>query len=271
MVQINTYVKAESSSKMETIKLNTEFKKTSKTKLKGFQKMKEPQMFGRPKKPMNAFFLWMSYEEIRKKVQKMTIDESEEYQKGALYKTASTMWAEVDLDTNEKYEKLSVKDQARYKIEYRDWLEEGGDAAVKQAKHDRKEDRKKAKMDRIVAARGHKCTKCEFHGSANIYLIRHMKNVHGSEELYRKCELCSYNTEVKHDLKRHIQEIHLKIGLTCDECGLTTKRKIQLKRHTLAVHQGIALICDMCSFKCTQLSSLRQHTKSNHVKILCDK
>ena len=232
--------------------------------------MKEPQLIGRPKKPMNAFFLWMSYEEIRKKIQKMTIDESQEYQKGGIYQKASTMWAEVDFDTREKYEKLSLKDQARYKIEYRDWLEGGGEAAVKQAKHDRKADMKQAKMDRIVAARGHKCTKCEFHGSANIYPLRHMKNVHGSEELYSKCELCSYKTELKHKLKEHIQNTHLKRKHTCDECGHQTIRKSLLKRHALAVHQGIAFTCDMCSFECIQLYSLRQHTKSNHKEIVCD-
>ena len=116
IVKINKHFKTEYSSNKEIRKFNTGFKKTSKTKLKVFQKMKEPQMFGRPKKPMNAFFLWMSYEEIRKKIKKMAIDESDEYQKGAFYKKASTMWAELDLETKEKYEKLNVDDQAHCPI-----------------------------------------------------------------------------------------------------------------------------------------------------------
>ena len=47
------------------------------------------------------------------------------------------MWANIDSETWEKYKTRSWEDWQKYKVEYREWFEKGGEAAVEQAKQDR--------------------------------------------------------------------------------------------------------------------------------------
>ena len=347
-------------------------KKTSKSMRKMKTVLKKTLLARKPKVPLPPFILW-NMDERRKKIQegrkainakegKMSTKMSREDEREELKES----WAKIDSETLEKYKIIFREDQKRYNVEYREWFENGGEAALEHAKCVMKEaseqDKNNSKawkkgsinsnsmiddditftrrpgdlvyfgpkaavketkilapinrqkggtidskrMYKVLEKSGggllfeckicgekrtqsknmvshllniheynhveefviKKCTKCEFNSRSKVYLVRHMKNVHGSEELYSKCKLCPYKTEMS--LREHMEEVHLKLGHTCDQCGHKSRRKSYLRRHKQTSHQGIVFSCDMCSFTYTQLYTLRNHTRNIHEDIVCD-
>merc|ERR1712105_184269 len=95
-----------------------------------------------PKRPMSAYFLWMSEEgreAAKKKLGEVGVAE--------ISKSCGEMWRNIDEKTKKKYEKKQAELKKKYDIEYPLWLENGGkellDAAKKEKKE--KEAKKKAK------------------------------------------------------------------------------------------------------------------------------
>ena len=68
------------------------------------------------------------------------------------------------------------------------------------------------------------------------YLSKHHKNVH-SEATYN-CNECEESFKLKYNLKRHIENIHLKVECCCEICGTggkdsSTLSEIYLTKLTL--------------------------------------
>ena len=94
----------------------------------------------------------------------------------------------------------------------------------------------------------HKSAKCAFVGGQFIKLVRYMKIVHNSIELYSKCKLCTFKTETSYALNKHVNDVHLKITSVCDQCGYKARRMSTIKTHKLTAHEGMVFSCDLCSF-----------------------
>ena len=110
----------------------------------------------------------------------------------------------------------------------------------------------------------HKCTKCAFVSGQFIKFVKHMKNVHNSEELYSNCQLCSFKTETIYELNKHINFVHLKIRSVCDQCGYKARRMSDIKTHKLTAHEGMVFFCDLCSFTTKSERTIFTHTKNVH-------
>jgi hypothetical protein len=81
------------------------------------------------------------------------------------------------------------------------------------------------------------------------------------------CKFCpNKHFNRKHDLKRHIQCVHLcEREFTCDRCKFNFKRKSHLEFHIKAVHeQSIRLGCHVCGKTYVSASSLKKHIVSLH-------
>merc|ERR1711881_80904 len=84
-------------------------------------------------KPMSAYFLWLN-EEGRHQIK----EENPGSAVTEVCKKAGEMWKEISSDTKEKYEKKNKEAKEAYEIEYKNWLNDGGEAALEQAKKDKK-------------------------------------------------------------------------------------------------------------------------------------
>ena len=118
--------------------------------------VKASQIEGMPKRPMSAYFLWMS-EEGRAAAQKKLGDCGV----AEVSKCCGEMWRSIDEKTKKKYEKKQAELKKKYDVEYPAWLENGGQALVDAAKKAKKEkkDKKKAKeakAAKAAAAKGKK-------------------------------------------------------------------------------------------------------------------
>merc|ERR1712045_996183 len=112
--------------------------------------VKASQIEGMPKRPMSAYFLWMS-EEGRAAAQKKLGDCGV----AEISKCCGEMWRNIDEKSKKKYEKKQAELKKKYDVEYPAWLENGGQALVDAAKKAKKE-KKKAKAAKAAAAKGKK-------------------------------------------------------------------------------------------------------------------
>ena len=54
-------------------------------------------------------------------------------------------WRNIDEKVKKKYEKMQEEAKKKYEVEYKEWLENGGEEALKQAKDDKKKTTKSRK------------------------------------------------------------------------------------------------------------------------------
>ena len=106
--------------------------------------VKASKIEGMPKRPMSAYFLWMS-EEGRAAAKK----ELGEVGVAEISKECGVMWKQVDESTKKKYEKKQAELKQKYDVEYPKWLESGGKELLDAAKKETKA--KKAKKDAKAA------------------------------------------------------------------------------------------------------------------------
>ena len=109
--------------------------------------VKASKIEGMPKRPMSAYFLWMS-EEGRAAAKK----ELGEVGVAEISKECGVMWKQVDESTKKKYEKKQAELKKKYDIEYPKWLEDGGKELLDAAKKEKKA--KKAKKAAKAAGKG---------------------------------------------------------------------------------------------------------------------
>jgi len=127
---------AKKAAKAEKKAKKAERKKSSAPREKkegGERRKKKTKLPGQPKKPMSAYFLWLN-EEGRHQIK----EENPGIAVTEVSKKAGEMWKEISSDTKEKYEKKNKEAKEAYEIEYKNWLNDGGEAALEQAKKDKK-------------------------------------------------------------------------------------------------------------------------------------
>ena len=117
----------------------------------------------------------------------------------------------------------------------------------------------------------HKCTKCKFVSGQKIEVLKHMKNVHNSKELYSKCIHCGFVGEKKAVVEEHIKVIHLNLIKTCGQCDFTAKRKHDMTKHVIFAHQGIELKCRSCTSTYKSPDAMYSHRYHYHSKKVCKK
>merc|ERR1712080_273773 len=113
-----------------------ERKKTSAPREKkegGERRKKKTKLPGQPKKPMSAYFLWLNGEG-REKIK----EENPGISVTEVSKKAGEIWGSLSSDIKEKYEKKNKEAKEAYEIEYKNWLKDGGEAAIAQAQKDKK-------------------------------------------------------------------------------------------------------------------------------------
>ena len=77
-----------------------------------------------------------------------------------------------------------------------------------------------------------------------------------------KCDLCSFETTKKDDLKRHLV-IHE--GLMCQLCDFVGYRQTVLDAHIEHVHKQVqSFKCDLCTYSTSRKIYLSRHVKSYH-------
>ena len=116
--------------------------------------VKASQIEGMPKRPMSAYFLWMS-EEGRSAAQKKL----GECGVAEISKCCGEMWRSIDEKSKKKYEKKQAELKKKYDVEYPAWLENGGQALVDAAKKAKKAKDAKKKAKAAKAAKGKKAPK----------------------------------------------------------------------------------------------------------------
>merc|ERR1712054_644540 len=79
---------------------------------------------GQPKRPMSAYFLWMNAEG-REMVKKNNPDAPIT----EVSKKCGEEWRNIDEKVKKKYEKMQEEAKKKYDIEYKEWLENGGEEA----------------------------------------------------------------------------------------------------------------------------------------------
>ena len=111
--------------------------------------VKASKVEGMPKRPMSAYFLWMSEEgreAAKKKLGEVGVAE--------ISKCCGEMWKAIDEKTKKKYEKKQAELKKKYDVEYPLWLENGGKELLDAAKKEKKE--KAAKKKAKAAGKGKK-------------------------------------------------------------------------------------------------------------------
>ena len=96
--------------------------------------VKAGKVEGMPKRPMSAYFLWMSEEgreAAKKKLGEVGVAE--------ISKCCGEMWRNIDEKTKKKYEKKQAELKKKYDIEYPLWLENGGKELLAAAKKEKKD------------------------------------------------------------------------------------------------------------------------------------
>jgi len=108
-------------------------KKTSAPTERKEKTKKKTKLPGQPKKPLSAYFMWLNTEG-REKIK--TDDPSASVTEVA--KKAGEMWQSIDEATKEKYNKKQAEAKEKYDAEYKEWLDNGGAQAMKDAQKEAK-------------------------------------------------------------------------------------------------------------------------------------
>ena len=113
--------------------------------------VKSSKIEGMPKRPMSAYFLWMSEEgreAAKKKLGEVGVAE--------ISKCCGEMWRGMDEKTKKKYEKKQAELKKKYDTEYPAWLENGGKELVEAAKKAKKDKDAKKKAKAAGKTKGKK-------------------------------------------------------------------------------------------------------------------
>lgn len=108
------------------------------------------------------------------------------------------------------------------------------------------------------------CCFCDFHTEhvtdINAHLGKHFENK------AFKCDKCSYGTNIKKCMKRHVERIHLNITKTrCELCDLRFFDKVGLKMHVMRKHTGEKPFhCHYCDYICRTKYDLGSHIGRKH-------
>ena len=60
------------------------------------------------------------------------------------------------------------------------------------------------------------------------------------------CHDCGRSFRTKGNMKKHIEEVHVKIKYPCGECSYQASQKTALRKHMLVKHAGHLMKCKYC-------------------------
>ena len=112
-----------------------------------------------------------------------------------------------------------------------------------------------------------KCYICEMSYSDNQTLKAHINFKHDGEAV--NCKHCDFKTANKFNMDRHEKTRHENNRIKCphDSCTTACATKENLKRHIDEIHLRIKKFkCEMCEYKCTQKANLKKHQKKHEKK-----
>ncbi|KAL7634767.1 UNVERIFIED_CONTAM: hypothetical protein RMT77_015144 [Armadillidium vulgare] len=102
-----------------------------------------------------------------------------------------------------------------------------------------------------------KCAHCSYESNLRSKLKRHML-IHSNVKLY-KCSDCSYECNEKGNLKTHMLTHTSTKLFKCSDCSYECNHKGSLKLHMLA-HSNVKLFnCSYCSYECNHIGNLKRH------------
>ena len=78
------------------------------------------------------------------------------------------------------------------------------------------------------------------------------------------CNLCSYKTKDKSNIKKHVLAIHFGKTYSCKFCNIKSKDQSGLKKHVEAKHEGVKYACDKCAYETSHNQQLKFHIASKH-------
>ena len=82
------------------------------------------------------------------------------------------------------------------------------------------------------------------------------------------CHECGKSCRDNHDLKKHVDGVHLKLKpFKCEYCDKSFDMGSNLDRHVLNKHEKIRHPCDFCDGNYSQKSHLARHIKKKHQNI----
>ena len=110
-----------------------------------------------------------------------------------------------------------------------------------------------------------KCEICDKDFARGPGLILHRQKVHEGIDKSAQCSICEQKLASKGKLKRHINDIHLKLKpFECPSCKYKATNKPMLNNHVKAMHEGVKFNCSFCDYKTSFKSNVGKHEESVH-------
>ena len=111
------------------------------------------------------------------------------------------------------------------------------------------------------------CEKCSFATNKRNNLVKHVRRIHLNIKDH-KCELCDHSAFSRNDLTRHIKNMHLdKIGMykyECHKCDYSTTLKCSIETHknSHSAEKQEDLKCTECAKSYSGRDSLVAHVRA---------
>ena len=125
-------------------------------------------------------------------------------------------------------------------------------------------DNEDGQLDRIKKQR--KCCYCTYETDEKSTLEKHMIALHNPDKVF-KCEKCDFSTGWKCSLRKHLIKVHNESNsctYTCEVCGFSTKSSRAYQNHLMALK--ISGKCDILDPQCTSDKSGQHSTSSEPLK-----
>ena len=109
-----------------------------------------------------------------------------------------------------------------------------------------------------------KCEDCEYKTTRKSCLNRHRKIQH-NQEIF-SCSKCSYVCKTGTALSDHNRKKHDETfqRLKCDQCTYSTDRKDSLQKHIEGLHDNVGFPCYICEYQATRKQYLANHLQRVH-------
>ena len=107
------------------------------------------------------------------------------------------------------------------------------------------------------------CDKCTYVTNVRNYLTKHLKVTHSTLEF--PCDKCDYKASNQLSLKKHNASMHQERKYICETCGAKFPVNGFLTRHIRDVHNETLLMCEFCDYKTLKQVTLRIHRETKHL------
>ena len=127
-----------------------------------------------------------------------------------------------------------------------------------------------------VNERSHKCSDCEYSSNVKCNLRQHVESKHSGVRY--ECQECEYKATTQGNLKVHSRIKHSsksstkgKKKFSCTKCEFSSNVKCNLQAHTQIIHEKVRYPCQECPYQSTTKGNLKIHVKLKHTINVHDK